>query len=194
MSISVTPTKLKEVLLVEPKRFKDERGFFQEIFHEGRYRDAIGLEFRQDNISYSKKGVIRGLHYQLKNPQAKLVSVLKGRVIDVAVDIRVGSPDFGQVVAVELSEENGRQLFIPAGFAHGFSVLSSDAIFLYKCSELYTPGDEFGIRYDDPELAIDWQVKKAVVSEKDKDCLNLKDTPEDCLPVYGNNGKSVVNL
>src|SRR5690606_3740260 len=121
----------------------------------------------------SKKGVIRGLHYQLSNPQAKLVSVLKGKVIDVAVDIRLGSPNFGKSVAVELSEDNGRQLFIPAGFAHGFSVISKDAVFLYKCSELYTPGDEYGIRYDDPALTIDWQVKKAVVSEKDLDCLYL---------------------
>ena len=184
MTVSFTSLALPEVIQVDVRSFGDDRGFFKELYHQGKYAEHISCEFKQDNMSYSKKGVIRGLHYQLKNPQAKLVSVLKGCVIDVAVDIRKGSPRFGQAVAVELSEDNGRQLFVPEGFAHGFSVLSDDAIFLYKCSDLYTPGDEYGVVYNDPDLSIDWQVAEPLVSEKDAACSCLKDISDEYLPMY----------
>lgn len=184
MNVTFTKTALPEVIQVDTKKFADDRGYFKELYHQGNYADSIPCEFKQDNMSFSKKGVIRGLHYQLKNPQAKLVSVLSGCVIDVAVDIRKGSPRFGQAVAVELSADNGRQLFIPAGFAHGFSVLSDEALFLYKCSDLYTPGDEYGVLYNDPSLDIDWQVESPVVSDKDLACLCLKDIDPQYLPIY----------
>jgi len=179
-------TSLAGVVICEPARFSDERGFFQELFHEDRYREEGGIncQFKQDNTSYSRQGVVRGLHYQLRNPQAKLVSVLKGVVVDVAVDIRKGSPTFGAHVAVELSADNGRQLFVPEGFAHGFSVISEDATFLYKCSDVYAPGDEFGIRFDDPELKIDWGVSAPVVSQKDLSLPTLSGAPSETLPEW----------
>ena len=155
--MKVIPTAHPEVLLIEPDIFRDERGFFMEIFHAGKYtQQGLPGEFLQDNHSRSSRGVLRGLHYQLEHPQGKLVRVVTGEVLDVAVDIRKGSPRFGQAVSVVLSAEDPRQLYIPPGFAHGFCTLSEQADFLYKCTELYAPGDEYGIAWDDPDLAIDW--------------------------------------
>ncbi|MGA8133255.1 MAG: dTDP-4-dehydrorhamnose 3,5-epimerase [Pseudomonas gingeri] len=157
--MKATPTRLPGVLILEPKVFGDERGFFYESFNARAFQDATGLDvsFVQDNHSRSQQGVLRGLHYQLENTQGKLVRVIAGEVLDVAVDIRRSSPHFGQWVAVRLSAENNRQLWIPEGFAHGFVVLSESAEFLYKTTDYYTPSAERCIRWDDPSLAIDWE-------------------------------------
>lgn len=183
---------LDSVLLVEPAVFTDSRGFFLETWHKSRYeQEGINVDFVQDNHSRSKKGVIRGLHYQLKNPQAKLVYAVRGTIFDVAVDIRKGSPTFGKWTGAILSDENRCQLFIPAGFAHGFSVLSEFADVTYKCSDLYTPGDEYGIIYNDPDINIIWHLNddknsgiKPIVSPKDTLYPKLKDVPETNLFVY----------
>ncbi len=172
-------TKLDGVVIVEPKVFEDARGYFFESYSEAEFtQNGIPNHFVQDNQSQSCYGVIRGLHCQLgEHAQAKLVRVLSGKVLDVAVDVRKGSPTFGQHVAVELSAENKRQLFIPRGFLHGFSVLSEEAVFAYKCDNLYCKESEFGIRYDDPEIGIDWQIPadKIITSEKDRLANSLKD-------------------
>ncbi len=172
-------TKLDGVVIVEPKVFEDERGYFFESYNEAEFSaNGILNKFVQDNQSKSSYGVIRGLHCQLgEHAQAKLVRVLRGKVLDVAVDARPDSPTFGQHVAVELSEENKRQLFIPRGFLHGFSVLSEEAVFAYKCDNLYCKAAEFGIRYDDPEIGVDWQVpaSKVLTSQKDRLANKLKD-------------------
>lgn len=172
-------TEIREVLIIEPKIFTDERGYFFESYNEDDFsEDVMYLLFRQENESYSRYGVVRGLHYQ-KDPscQYKLVRCVKGAILDVAVDIRKGSPTFGQHVAVELTEENHRQLFVPRGFAHGFSVLSPDAIVIYKCQLTYSPKDERAIAWDDPDLGIDWKIPAAdvILSEKDKHNPRLKD-------------------
>ena len=147
------------------------------------YRVAgIGVPFVQDNLPRSTKGVLRGLHYQLKHPQAKLVSVIRGAVFDVAVDIRQGSPTFGKWVGSILSDENRHQLFVPKGFAHGFCVLSDEVDFLYKCSDFYIPGDEYGIRWDDPEIGIDWPMEDVVLAAKDLNAPLLKDVQTESLP------------
>ena len=144
--MKVTPTSHPEVLLIEPDVFEDERGFFMETYHVEKFAAAgLPTRFLQDNHSRSVRGVLRGLHYQLEHPQGKLVRMVSGEVLDVAVDIRKGSPRFGQWVAVTLSAENRRQLYVPPGFAHGFCTLSEQADFLYKCTDIYTPGDEHGI-------------------------------------------------
>lgn len=169
--MQITETRLPGVLIVEPRIFKDERGYFLETFNQPRYAAAgIDRAFVQDNHSRSeKRGVLRGLHYQLAHPQAKLVWALSGAIWDVAVDLRQGSPSFGQWFGVELDAQSKRQLFIPEGFGHGFVVLSDVAEVAYKCSDVYTPGDEFGVIYDDPELAIDWPVKDGILlSAKDQ--------------------------
>ncbi|NWB97486.1 dTDP-4-dehydrorhamnose 3,5-epimerase [Pseudomonas gingeri] len=157
--MKATPTRLPGVLILEPKVFGDERGFFYESFNARAFQDATGLDvaFVQDNHSRSQQGVLRGLHYQLEHTQGKLVRVIAGEVLDVAVDIRRSSPHFGQWAAMRLSAENNRQLWIPAGFAHGFVVLSDSAEFLYKTTDYYTPSAERCIRWDDPTLAIDWE-------------------------------------
>lgn len=156
--MKVTKTKLEGVLILEPKVFGDERGFFMESFNQRVFDEAVGghIEFVQDNHSRSSKGVLRGLHYQLQQPQGKLVRVTRGAVFDVAVDIRKSSPTFGQWVGVELSESNHRQLWIPAGFAHGFVVTSDSADFLYKASDYYAPAHERSILWNDPEIGIGW--------------------------------------
>ena len=158
--MKVTLTDLPGVLIIEPKVFGDERGFFYESFNAKAFNEATGLEtqFVQDNHSRSQKGVLRGLHYQVQNTQGKLVRVIAGEVLDVTVDIRRSSPHFGQWVAVRLSAENHRQLWVPEGFAHGFVVLSDSAEFLYKTTDYYTPSAERCIRWDHPTLAIDWQL------------------------------------
>ena len=168
--MEVIATKIPEVLIIEPKVFGDERGFFYESFNKKKFVEASGVnaEFVQDNHSKSSKGVLRGLHYQIKQPQGKLVRVCQGEVIDVAVDIRKSSATFGQWVGVNLSAENKRQLWVPAGFAHGFVVLSDTAEFLYKTTDYYAPEFERCIRWDDSDLSIDWQYSDAPrVSEKD---------------------------
>ncbi len=167
--MQIVPTPLKGLVQIEPAVFGDARGKFVEIFHEARY-DAAGISTRfvQDNFSWSVRGALRGLHYQLSRPQGKLVTVVKGAVYDVAVDIRKGSPTFGQWYGVELSDVNLRQLYIPPGFAHGFCVLSEEAGFLYKCTEVYSPADERGIVWNDPALAIAWPVTTPLISAKDQ--------------------------
>ncbi len=166
-------TKIEGVVILEPKVFEDERGYFMETWRESDFNEAIGHEVRfvQDNQSKSTLGVLRGLHYQKGDlSQAKLVRVLQGKVVDVAVDLRHDSPTFGQYVMVELSEENKRQLFIPRGFAHGFQVLSDEAVFTYKVDNRYAPEAECSIRYDDPSIGIEWPITdkdKVVLSDKD---------------------------
>lgn len=179
--MNVKETKLKGCFIIEPRIFNDNRGYFLESFNQKVFDQIIGKEtiFVQDNESYSTKGVLRGLHYQTGEfSQAKLVRVIKGKVLDVAVDIRYGSATFGQHVCVELSEENKRQLFVPKGFAHGFIVLSDVAIFSYKCDNYYNKESEGGIIYNDSTLAIDWQLEESefIVSEKDKTLPKLIDS------------------
>ncbi len=178
--MNIISTSLEGVLIIEPKVFKDQRGFFMETYHQEKYRQhGIDRVFVQDNVSYSAHGTLRGLHYQVTRPQAKLVQVMQGEVFDVAVDIRPGSATFGQWTGVYLSSENCRQLFIPEGFAHGFCVLSDDAVFCYKCSDFYAPHDEGGILWSDPDIGIEWLVKEPIVSEKDAKYPRLKErTPE----------------
>lgn len=170
--MKLIPTDIEGVLIIEPKLFSDERGYFFEAFNSKRFEELTGIRtaFVQDNESRSARGVVRGLHFQLPpHAQSKLVRVVHGRIIDVAVDIRRGSPTFGRYVAVELSDENHRQFFIPRGFAHGFCVLEGDAIVEYKCDNYYAPEAEGAIRWDDPELAIDWRIDgEAIVSAKDQ--------------------------
>ncbi len=172
-------TDIEGVVIVEPRIFSDDRGYFFESYNEAEFTaNGIPNKFVQDNQSKSCYGVIRGLHCQLgEHAQAKLVRVLQGKVLDVAVDARIGSPTFGKHVAVELSDENQRQLFIPRGFLHGFSVLSETAVFAYKCDNLYNKSSEFGIRYDDPEIGINWRIpaEKIITSEKDRMANKLKD-------------------
>jgi dTDP-4-dehydrorhamnose 3,5-epimerase len=167
--MNVESLEIPDVKLVNPRVFQDDRGFFEQVYHERQYREAgIDVRFVQDNWSRSSKGVLRGLHYQLKNAQDKLVYVIRGAVFDVAVDVRRSSPTFGKWVGAVLSDENHHQLFVPKGFAHGFCVLSDEVDFVYKCSDFYTPGDEYGIRWDDPEIAIDWPGADFVVAAKDQ--------------------------
>lgn len=176
--MEVIATKIPEVLIIEPKVFGDDRGFFYESFNKKKFVEACGVtaEFVQDNHSKSAKGVLRGLHYQIKQPQGKLVRVSAGEVLDVAVDLRKSSVTFGQWVGVKLSAENKRQLWVPAGFAHGFVVLSETAEFLYKTTDYYAPEYERCIRWNDADLAIDWQYGKTpVVSEKDAQGSAFKD-------------------
>ena len=164
-------TKIPGVFIVEPRVFNDERGYFMEAWKEAEFNEHVGcVKFIQDNESKSSYGVLRGLHYQKgAYSQAKLVRVIKGRVLDVAVDIRRSSPTFGQHVMVELSEDNKRQFFIPRGFAHGFLVLSDEAIFTYKVDNPYAPQQEAGIRWNDPDLAIEWPIDPAAVQTSEKD-------------------------
>lgn len=163
-------TEIPGLLILEPDAFSDERGFFMETYSRDRYREAgIAEEFFQDNLSSSKRGVIRGLHYQAPPfAQGKLVSVLRGRVLDVAVDIRAGSPTYGKYVAVELSGENHKQFWIPAGFAHGFVALEDDTLFAYKCTAPYSKEHDRGIRWNDPAIGIEWGVTDRIVSDKDR--------------------------
>ena len=179
MIMKVIDTEIEGLVILEPQVFGDDRGYFFESFSLKRFEEKVSKTvFVQDNESKSKYGVLRGLHYQLPPyTQAKLVRVVKGRVLDVAVDIRKGSPTFGKHVAVELSEENKLQFFLPKGFAHGFAVLSEEAIFQYKCDEYYAPDHEGANRYDDPELGIDWKlpVEDIILSEKDKKHPRLQD-------------------
>jgi len=182
--MKVVPTPLDEVLLIEPRIFRDERGFFLETFNAGHLSGtALDAAFVQDNHSRSTAGVVRGLHYQLNNPQGKLVHVARGRIFDVAVDIRRGSPSFGKWTGVELNDENLASLWIPPGFAHGFCVLSETADVIYKCTVLYDQADDRGVAWNDPAIGIDWPGSGHVVSEKDALWRGLSDDRVD-LPVY----------
>lgn len=177
--MNVIKTDIEGLVIIEPRVFGDSRGYFFESFSERDFkREVADVDFVQDNESKSSYGVVRGLHFQ-KPPyaQAKLVRVVKGKVLDVAVDLRKESPTFGRYVAMELSEENHRQMFIPRGFAHGFSVLSEEVIFQYKCDNYYAPQSEGAVAWDDPDLDIDWKIPagKVLLSEKDKKHPRLKD-------------------
>ncbi len=178
--MNIVETELEGVIIIEPRVFKDDRGYFFESFSQKEFEEKVcKTVFVQDNESKSTYGVLRGLHFQ-KPPyaQSKLVRVVKGKVLDVAVDIRKGSPTFGKHVAVELSAENKRQFFLPRGFAHGFAVLSEEAVFQYKCDNFYSPQSEGALAWDDPDLSIDWQIPadKVILSPKDKDHDMLKDS------------------
>lgn len=181
--MEVSQTNLKGVLVLEPKAFTDERGFFMETYNRERYATAGIIEsFVQDNVSVSRKGTLRGLHYQTPPfAQGKLVQVLRGAVLDVAVDIRFGSPTFGQYVAIELSAENKKQAWIPIGFAHGFVALEDDTIFSYKCTNAYSPEYDRGVRWNDPVIGIAWPFaeENLLISEKDKQQPLLKDIARD---------------
>jgi len=182
--MNVIETDQPEVLIIEPKLFGDQRGFFLETYQFERYaQSGVAQPFIQDNLSRSRHGVLRGLHLQNPGTQGKLVTALRGRVLDVAVDVRVGSPNFGRHVAVELSEDNRRQLWLPRGFAHGFAVLSETADFFYKCDALYSPKDEISIRWNDPAIGIDWGLADPSLSAKDADAPLLADVKN--LPRYG---------
>jgi len=178
-------TSLPGVCLIQPQVNRDSRGFFLETYHKAKF-SAMGItdRFVQDNHSCSSRGILRGLHYQLNHPQAKLCGVVAGEVLDVAVDIRVGSPTFGKSTSALLTAENHNLIYIPAGFAHGFLVLSESAQFLYKCSDFYDPGDEYGISWNDPFLNIAWTVQRPVLSEKDRRLPHLNYVSPQFLPRF----------
>ena len=182
--MDVIRTKIPGVLIIEPKLLGDPRGFFLETFQAERYAShGIHGPFVQDNLSRSARGVVRGLHLQQPNPQGKLVMVLRGRILDVAVDVRIGSPTFGHHVAIEISDENHRQIWVPRGFAHGFAVLSESADFLYKCDDFYRPSDEIVVRWDDPAIGINWGIERPVLSARDAAAPLLAKV--EGLPMYG---------
>ena len=183
--MKIRPTELPGCVVLEPKVFGDERGFFMEQWNAARFRDAgLDLQFVQSNLSSSTRGVLRGLHYQWPNPQGKLVSVLEGEVWDVAVDIRRGSPTFGRWAAAVLSAENKRQFWIPEGFAHGFVVLSDSALFHYLCTAPYDAAADAGLRWNDAAFAIDWPLAEPVLSDKDARAPFLADVAAERLPTY----------
>lgn len=181
--MNVSQAQLPELVLVEPRLFIDGRGYFLETYQQQRYAaHGIGASFVQDNLSVSHQGVVRGLHYQLMHPQGKLIMVLQGEVIDLAVDIRQGSPNFGKWAKNTLSAANHRQLYVPPGFAHGFYVTSPTAVVLYKVTDYYQPGDEYGIFWNDPDLEIDWPSHQAILSPRDQGFVRLRDVPQELLP------------
>jgi len=183
--LEIIETSLPGVLVVKPRVFADLRGFFMETYRENVLAAAgIRDRFVQDNHSRSSRGVLRGLHYQLRTPQTKLCRVATGEVLDIAVDIRLGSPNFGKWVSVLLSAENHLQLYIPEGFAHGFAVRSDTADFLYKCSDYYDAGDDRGVLWNDPEIGIDWQTPSPLLSNKDSAYLPLAQIGREQLPRY----------
>jgi dTDP-4-dehydrorhamnose 3,5-epimerase len=182
--MNVIQTQIPEILIIEPKVSGDQRGFFCETYQIDRYASyGIMGPFVQDNLSRSSSGVLRGLHFQNPRSQGKLVSVLRGRILDVAVDVRLGSPTFGQHVIAELSEDNHRQLWVPRGFAHGFLVFSESADFFYKCDEFYSPSDEVALRWNDPAIGIRWGVDTPTLSARDAAAPPLAEVKN--LPVYG---------
>lgn len=183
--MNIIKTAIPDILLAEPRIFEDDRGYFMESYRYEWLTDfGVTHQFVQDNLSRSKKGVLRGLHYQIRNAQAKLVMVTQGEVLDVAVDIRKGSPTFGKQVCVRLSADNRRIMYIPEGFAHGFLVLSDQADFLYKCSRYYDPSGERGLHWADATLNIDWGVKNPVLSAKDAVLPTLEAIKPEDLPEY----------
>jgi len=177
--MQIIPLNLEGALIIKPDVYQDNRGFFMETYKLERYlKNGINVSFVQDNLSYSRKNTLRGLHFQNPHPQAKLVQVIQGEVLDVIVDIRMSSPTFGKWASVRLSAENHWQLFAPEGFAHGYCVLSDEATFTYKCSDYYTPDYEKGILWSDPGIDIDWLVKAPLLSEKDRGYPRLWDLSE----------------
>lgn len=175
--IKITSTRLEGVLVIEPKVFQDNRGTFYESYSKRIYQEAgVEADFVQDNHSVSQQGTLRGLHYQIGKGQAKLIRVTHGEVFDVIVDVRKDSPTFGQWEGISLSAQNFKQVYIPVGFAHGFLVLSDRAEFLYKCSDYYAPKEERGVRWNDPDIAVDWPIENPILSEKDKCLPFLRET------------------
>ena len=178
--ITVTPCDIERLYVIEPTVFKDERGYFVETYNQNDMKEAgLDMVFVQDNQSMSTRGVLRGLHFQKQFPQGKLVRVVRGKVFDVAVDLRSDSKTYGKWFGVELSAENMKQFYIPEGFAHGFLVLSDEAEFCYKCTDFYHPGDEGGLAWNDPEIGVEWPLEEGVdliISEKDQKWKGLKDT------------------
>lgn len=183
--MKIIHTPLPGVILLEPTRYGDSRGFFLETYREDVLKEAgINRPFVQDNHSRSKRGILRGLHYQLVQPQGKLVRVASGKVFDVAVDVRAGSPDFGQWYGTILDDDSMRMMYVPPGFAHGFVVLSDSADFIYKCTDYYHPQSEQGVLWNDPEIGIEWPISDVQLSEKDKTNPQLNNQPEHRLPQY----------
>jgi dTDP-4-dehydrorhamnose 3,5-epimerase len=183
--VEIIETEISDVKIIKPDVFPDDRGFFLETFNNKKYSEAdINTNFLQTNHSRSAKGVLRGLHYQLNFPQAKLLYVATGKIRDIAVDIRVGSPTFGKWVGVELSEENHYQLYVPEGFAHGFEVLSDTTDVIYMCSEIYHPEDYYGILWNDSDISVKWQTEAPILSARDRKNPTLNNQPEDLLPQY----------
>lgn len=181
--LAFTETDLPGVILVEPQVHGDARGFFLESYHEAKYAEGgIPGSFVQDNHSLSSRGTLRGLHGQFPNAQGKLLRVVEGEIFDVAVDVRLGSPTFGRHVAVVLSAENFRQIYVPPGLIHGFAVTSAVAQVEYKCTELYRPDQDFSVRWDDPELAIPWPIEDPILSDKDRDAPLLREVHDKLLP------------
>lgn len=190
--MKVVTTKLDGVVFIEPVVHRDDRGFFLETYHAGKYAEAgITLPFVQDNHSRSVRGTLRGLHAQWRRPQGKLVRCLQGQIFDVAVDMRRGSPTHGQWVGGTLSSDDFRQIYVPPGFLHGFVVLSATAEVEYKCTDLYDPGGgEIGVRWDDPAIGIEWPLRDVVLSAKDAAAPLLAELPRDRVPVYSSRGGS----
>jgi dTDP-4-dehydrorhamnose 3,5-epimerase len=183
--MNVVETNLPGVMIFEPKVFGDERGFFMETWQAERYEEAgLPARFVQDNLSFSRRGVLRGLHFQNPDQQGKLVYVLQGEVYDVAVDIRIGSPTFGEWEAAVLSSENKRQFYVPEGFAHGFLVTSDVVLFVYKCTARYNAKAEASVLWNDPEIGIEWPVETPLLSEKDRAAPTLGEISSECLPRY----------
>lgn len=186
MGFKVEEGRLEGVLVLTADVYTDERGSFQETFHQQRYRDAGLIEnFVQDNWSRSARGVLRGLHYQIERPQGKLVYVVRGEIFDVAVDLRPDSPTFRQWEGVVLNDRDGRQIYVPPGFAHGFCVLSESADVIYKCTDVYHKAGERGVLWSDPDVAIEWPIKNPALSPKDKSLPRLKEIPPTDLPSRG---------
>ncbi len=184
--MNITETKLPGVLILEPDVYPDDRGYFLETWNSNRYRQAgIPGSFVQDNISFSKKGILRGLHFQYPQSQGKLIQVLSGEVMDVVVDIRAGSPTYGQWFGEALSESNHKQMYVPPGFAHGYCVTSETALFSYKCTDYYNPATEHGIIWNDPDIGIEWPIEQPALSPKDKTYPRLKDLEPENLPQFG---------
>jgi len=180
--MNVLTCAIPGLLIIEPKVFGDARGFFLESWNRRRYAEAgLDVDFVQDNVSFSRRGILRGLHFQNPKPQGKLLQVLQGEVFDVAVDVRRSSPTFRKWHGLVLSGENKLQFYVPPGFAHGFAVLSETAFFQYKCTEFYSPKDELALRWDDPEIGIEWPVKEPLLSERDGKALCLRDAPPERL-------------
>lgn len=183
MSLKTIKTSIPGVLLIEPQAYEDSRGYFMEVFRSDNYaKIGINQTFVQDNYSHTRKGIIRGLHYQLCHPQGKLVFVITGEIFDVAVDIRRGSSTFGKWFGAKISAENKRQMFIPEGFAHGFCVLSETADVFYKCTGFYDHGDEYGVLWSDADIGIDWPITPPALSDKDNLLQKIADIPEINLP------------
>ncbi|MBW1845931.1 MAG: dTDP-4-dehydrorhamnose 3,5-epimerase [Deltaproteobacteria bacterium] len=186
--MKVKKTNIEDILIIEPNIFKDDRGYFMEMHHQHRYDAFLSNRvFVQDNLSFSKRHALRGLHFQKKHPQAKLIQVISGEIFDVAVDIRQGSPTFGKWTGETLSETNRQQFFIPEGFAHGFCVLSETAHVSYKCTDIFYPEDDSGIVWSDPDIGIDWPITAPILSEKDQNLPTLSSLASEQLPIIDNN-------